>query len=324
MTPDRNKTAQTTQQRFEGVLASLNPLGFFNQLSDTRFWFFVLLAPATVIIAAIVVYPVVHGISLSLHEMRLTRPDLGFGFVGLNHYAFMLQDKAFWISMRNSILWLSGAIVLELSMGLISAMALNRRLPGLRLALPLILIPWFLPNVVVGNMWALMLDSRLGVINDVLLKLGILTSSRAWFADPLTALSTAIIIEAWHSFPFFTLIFMAGLRAVPAELYEAAAIDGANTVERFRHITLPMLRDVTIVAVILRGIILLSSPELLLILTHGGPGHSTMVLSLYAFETAYRGFDFGYGSALAVVLAGILMPFSYLYIRMAVLPRAGQ
>ena len=171
----------------------------------------------------------------------------------------------------------------------------------------LILIPWFLPNVVAANIWALMLDPRLGVINDILVRLGLLGEYKAWFADPRTALLTVAMVEVWRGFPFFTLLLLAALKGVPDELYDAAAVDGASAMQRLRHIKLPMLKMVIVATVVLRVISLVNSPDLVLILTGGGPGHATQVLSLYAFEIAYRSFDFGYASAVSVVMFAALM-----------------
>lgn len=252
-----------------------------------------------------------------------TRPDLGTGFVGLRHYGELVADPVFWTAARNTAVWAAGAVVLELSLGLGSALALNRTLPGLRAAAVLILLPWFLPNVIAGNIWGLLLDARIGVLNDLLVRMGVLGAYKAWFADPATAMGAAILVEAWHGFPFFTLLIMAGLKGIPDEMLEAASIDGASAWQRFRHVVWPMLRTTTAIAVLLRMIGLVNSPDLLIVLTNGGPGHATMVLSLYAFETAYRGFDFGYAGALSVVTLLLLMAFAYAYARRAnVVPRA--
>ena len=181
----------------------------------------------------------------------------------------------------------------------------------------LILIPWFLPTVVAANIWALMLDPRLGVINDILVRLGLLGEYKAWFADPRTALLTAAVVEVWRGFPFFTLLLLAALKGIPDELYDAAAVDGATAMQRLWHIKLPMLRMVIVATVVLRVISLVNSPDLVLILTGGGPGHATQVLSLYAFEIAYRSFDFGYASAVSVVMFAALMVCCYLYVRVS-------
>ncbi len=286
-----------------------------DRLSEHRQWAWFLLTPSLVMVGAIVLYPALYGLALSFREMRLTRTDLGTGFVGLAHYRALLEDDVFWLALANTALWVVMAIGLELIHGLLSALALSRRLPGLGTMGVLIILPWFLPSVVVANMWALMLDSRLGVINELLVRAGLLDQYKAWFADPATALVTAVVVEVWHGFPFFTLLLLAALKGIPGELYEAAAVDGAGILQRFRHVTLPMLKMVIVAIVILRVISLVNSPDLLLILTGGGPGHATQVLSLYAFETAYRSFDFGYAGALSAVIFVLLMAFCYLYVR---------
>jgi multiple sugar transport system permease protein len=286
-------------------------------LSDSRYWAYYLLLPSLALICAVVLYPTIWGIGLSFREMRLNRLDLGTGFVGLKHYRAMIEDPVFWLSLRNTVVWTAGAVIGELSLGLLAALLLNRDLPGFRAASVLILLPWFLPNVVAGHMWALMLDPRLGVINDILVKLGVLTSYKAWFADPDTALASALLVEIWHGFPFFALLLLAGLKAIPHDLYEAAAIDGAGSFKQFRFVTLPQLNTIMVAAVVLRVISLVNSPDIILILTGGGPGRSTLVLSLHAFLKVNREFNFGAGSAIAVLLFVMLMGFSYLYVRLS-------
>jgi multiple sugar transport system permease protein len=286
-------------------------------LSEGRFWAYLLLLPSLGLILAVVVYPTLWGMGLSFREMRLNRPDLGTGFVGLKHYAALADDPIFWLSLKNTALWVTGAALGELLLGLTAALVLNRGLLLSKLFGVLLLLPWFLPNVVAGHMWALMLDPRLGVINDLLVKVGLLEQYKAWFADPGTALAAAMTVEIWHGFPFFALLLLAGLKGIPKDLYEAAAVDGAGAVHQFLHITLPMLKMIIVATVVLRVISLVNSPDILLILTGGGPGRSTQVLSLYAFQKANREFNFGYASALSVVMFALLMVFSYLYVRLS-------
>ena len=278
---------------------------------------YLLLLPSALLICAVVLYPTLYGMQLSFREMRPNRPDLGTGWVMFKHYQRMIMDPVFWVSLRNTAVWVTCSVGIELFVGLVAALALNRNLPGSKLLAVLILVPYFLPNVVAGHMWGLMLDPRLGVINDLLVRVGLLDSYKAWFADPATAMAAAIVVEAWHSFPFFTLLIMAGLKGIPTDLYKAASIDGAGVLSQLRLITLPMLRTIIAAAVILRVIGLVNSPDLLLILTSGGPGRSTQVLSLYAFQIAYKDFNFGYAAALSVIMFLLLMTFAWAYIKLS-------
>ncbi len=295
-------------------------LSSLGEISETRYWVYLLLLPSLLLLFLVVAYPTIYGFFISVREMRLTRPGLN-GWVGMKHYVAMMSDRVFWISLKNTAIWVVAAVTIEMALGFVAALALNRNLPGTKIFGILILLPYFLPNVVAGHMWALLLDPRLGVINDILVRLGILSTYKAWFADPNTALAATILVEAWHGFPFFALLFLAGLKGIPEDLYKAAAVDGAGAFTKFRLITVPMLKTVITAAVILRVISLVNSPDLLLVLTGGGPGNSTQVLSLYAFQTAYRDFNFGYAGALSVVMFFILMVFATIYIRLARITR---
>lgn len=293
-----------------------HPFSSLGEISETRYWVYLLLLPSILLLFLVVAYPTIYGFVISVREMRLTRPGLN-GWVGIKHYVAMMSDRVFWISLKNTAIWVAAAVTIEMTLGFIAAVALNRNLPGTKFFGVLILLPYFLPNVVAGHMWALLLDPRLGVINDMLVRLGLLSSYKAWFADPSTAFAATILVEAWHGFPFFALLFLAGLKGIPEDLYKAAAVDGAGSFTKFRLITVPMLKTVITAAVILRVISLVNSPDLLLVLTGGGPGNSTQVLSLYAFQTAYRDFNFGYAGALSVVMFFILMVFATIYIRLS-------
>jgi multiple sugar transport system permease protein len=294
----------------------LNPAYWLGELSETRFWMYLLLLPSLVLIVGVVLYPTVYGIELSFETMRLNRPANN-GFAGWAQYVRLWHDPIFWLSLRNTALWVTATTIIEFSLGLVAALTLNRGLPGTKILSVLILVPYFLPNVVAGNIWALLLDSRLGVINDMLVHLHLLGTYKAWFADPNTAMWAVILVESWHGFPFFALLLLAGLKGVPTDLYKAATIDGAGRLSQLRLITLPMLRTIIAAAVILRVIGLVNSPDLLLILTQGGPGRVTQVLSLYAFQTAYKDFNFGYAGALSVVMFVLLMLFAWAYVRLS-------
>jgi multiple sugar transport system permease protein len=291
---------------------SSNPI---YSLIEGRFWAYLLLIPSMILVAAVVVYPVVNGVLLSFREYRLNRPALGTPWIGLEHYREMWSDPIIRTALRNTLIWVTVGSISQFVLGMITALALHRGLRGFKIAAVLVLIPWLLPSVVSANMWRLMLDSRLGVVNEILDRLGLISQGHAWFINPNTALYEVLAVELWKNFAFFTLFFLAGLYAIPSEYYEASSIDGSGTWQRFRDITIPMLMPVIVGATILRVIGLFNSPDILLILTGGGPGHATETIALYGFQTAYLRFDFGYAAALSVLALGCLMAFTVVYVR---------
>jgi multiple sugar transport system permease protein len=298
---------------------SLNPINWLATLSESRFWAYVLILPSFLLIMAVIIYPVASGIAYSFQRMQLNRPART-GFIGLTHYINLFRDDVFLQSLGNTAIWVTSGVILQFLLGLLMAVCLNSRLRGMKVARVLMLIPWILPTIVAGNMWALMLDSRLGVINDLLVKFGLLANYRAWFANTdnmNTAFPMVILIALWQGFPFFTLLLLAGLQGIPEDLYEAAAVDGANRWQRFTMISLPLLKPVIVAVTVLRTIGLVNSPDLIIILTNGGPGNSTQILSSLAFLTAYQEFDFGEAGAISVVMLILLMIFTAIYVRVS-------
>lgn len=286
-------------------------------ITEGRYWAYLLIAPSLILVGAVVVYPVIDGVLLSFREYRLNRPALGTPWIGLEHYRDLTSDPIIQTALRNTLVWVTVGALSQFLLGLIAALALHRPLTGMGLARILVLIPWLLPSVVSANMWRLMLDSRLGVVNDVLIRINLMDTPRAWFTSPDTALFEVLGVELWKNFAFFTLFLLAGLHAIPQELYDAASVDGSGAWRRFRHITVPLLMPVIVAAVILRVIGLFNSPDVLLILTGGGPGNATQTISLYGFQTAYLQFDFGYAASISVLALACLMAFTVVYVRVS-------
>jgi multiple sugar transport system permease protein len=281
---------------------------------ESRAWPYVFLVPALLLVGAVILYPLASGVVLSFHNAELLKPARD-GFVGLDNYIDLLSDPVAWTALVNTIIWVGGSVLLQIGVGICVALLLDGRYRGIGAVRILVLLPWFLPSVVVAHMWSMMLDARFGVLNDILVRLGILETYQAWFADPSTALLSVMFIELWWSVPFFALFLLAGLQAVPEDLVDATRVDGASSFQRFRYLTLPFVRPVIVVAAVLQVIRLANSPDLLNILTGGGPGRVSMTLSLYAFRTAYSKFDFGYAAAISVVLLLGLSVFTVVYMR---------
>lgn len=265
-----------------------------------------LLAPALLVTSVLVVVPVADTVWLSLHKVVLFQPNVR-PFVGLANYAAALVDPVFWSSLWNSLIWVGAAVSLQFLLGLGTALLLNRSFAWRGVARALVVVPWALPSVIIGLIWTWMLDFNLGLVNEVGLRLGLLSQPVAWMTQPATAMGAVILAVVWQGFPFFAVTLLAGLQSIPAELYEAAALDGAGAVARFFHVTLPGLAGVMATALLLRMIWVANSLDLILVMTGGGPGTATQTLPLHAFLTAWSGGDYGQGSALAVLLTLMLM-----------------
>lgn len=275
---------------------------------------YLFLAPALLATAAVVLYPVATTLWMSLHDFVLFRPH-HVPFVGLKNYERLLADEAFWISLGNSFIWVGLSVGLQFALGLAAALVLNESFFFRGVARALIVVPWALPSVIIGLMFTWIYDFNLGLLNDLLLRVGILDRPVAWLARPDTALYAVIATLVWQGFPFFAVTILAGLQAIPAELHEAAEIDGASRLQRFRHVVWPGLKGVILTALLLRTIWVANSLDVILVMTGGGPGYSTHTLPLYAFLRAYSGMEFGYGSALAIVLTFFLMLLALAYVR---------
>ncbi|GLK65337.1 MULTISPECIES: carbohydrate ABC transporter permease [Paracoccus] len=273
-----------------------------------------LLSPAVLVTLAIVFFPMIQTAWMSLHNYVLFRPK-NFDWVGLQNYFNIFQDEVFWISLRHTILWIVITVPAQALLGLATALLLNQKFPWRPLARALIIIPWALPSVVIALMWAWVYDSNYGILNDLLLRVGILETSIPWLANPDTALYAIILTLTWQGFPFFAVMILAGLQSIPQSYYEAASLDGATPWRQFWHITLPGISGVLFTAILLRTIWVANSMDVIFVMTGGGPGYSTYTLPLYSFLEARTNLDFGYGSALAMTFTLMLLGIVVLYLK---------
>lgn len=275
---------------------------------------YVLLSPAVLATLALVFLPMLQALVTSLQHNILWKPR-ELRFVGLDNYVAVAQDSVAWSSLGRTLLWIGITVPFQLLLGLAAALLLNQRFWWRGLARSLILIPWALPSVVIALMWSWMYQPQVGLFNDLLLRVGLVGEAVPWLAQPGTALYAIILALVWQGFPFFAIMILAGLQAIPAALYEAAAIDGATPWQLFWEVTLPGLKGVLVTAVMLRLIWVANSIDVILVMTGGGPGYATHTLPLYAFKRTYGSMDFGYGSALAVTFSLLLLGLIALYLR---------
>ncbi len=275
---------------------------------------YVLLSPAVLATVIVVFYPMVQAIITSLYNNILWKPR-AVRFIGLDNYIAIGNDPVFWSSLGRTAIWIGLTVPLQLLLGLVTALLLNQNFRWRGLARSLILIPWALPSVVIGLMWAWIYNPQVGLLNDLMLRLGLLQTAMPWLANPATSLYAIIAALVWQGFPFFAIMILAGLQTIPHSLYEAADIDGASDRQQFWHITLPALKSVLVTAVMLRIIWVANSIDVIYVMTGGGPGYATHTLPLYALKRTYGSMDFGYGSALAVTFSLLLLGAIYIYLR---------
>jgi multiple sugar transport system permease protein len=272
-----------------------------------------LLTPAVLVTVVIVFLPMIEAVVTSLYEFVLFRPNAA-RFVGLGNYIKLIQDPVFWITFKHTAIWIGLTVPLQMGLGLVAALVLNRQFPWRGLARALVIIPWALPSVVIALMWRWIYDANTGVLNEILLRLSIIQSAIPWLADPDKALYAVVVTLTWQGFPFFAVMILAGLQGIPKSRYEAASIDGASAWRQFRHVTLPGIAGVLATAGLLRIIWVANSIDVIFVMTGGGPGYATQTLPLYAFVKARQNLDFGYGTTIAVTFTLLLGVVVAIYI----------
>ena len=280
-------------------------------------------APAVILIAAVMLVPLALGFSYAFRDVKLLDPFSG-GFVGLDHFRELMGDKTFFRALKNTVFWAGASVVLQFSFGLILALLLDRPFRGRAIAQALVFLPWAVPSFLSGLNWAWMFNPVIGPIPHWLFALGLADAPDNILSDPHHAMWGPIIANVWWGIPFFAITLLAALQAIPRDLYEAASIDGANAFQRFRSITLPFLAPTIAITILLRTVWIANFADLIVVMTNGGPADRTQIVASYIFTQAFRRLDFGYASAIAVVLLILLMAYALLIVllRQSLLKRA--
>ena len=270
--------------------------------------------PALVVLLLVLIYPLLYSAYMSLHEFKLSRPQ-DFHFVGVANYIETIQSKEFQRALGNTLTYAGLAVPIEFLLGLVIALALANIERGRGLLRMAITLPMMLAPVVMGLMWKFMYNDKLGIINHLIRELNIMDRPPLWLADPNLALLSIIAVDIWATTPLIVLLLLAGLLSIPKEYYEAAEMDGANAWLGFRHITLPLLQPVILVALLLRGMDAFRVFDVVYIMTKGGPAMRSDVLSFYSYRTAFTSLSVGHASAVAWIMTLVLMRAAVLLIR---------
>jgi multiple sugar transport system permease protein len=274
-----------------------------------------MLAPGVVFLLAFVAYPFFYGIFLSLAERRVAQPGV---FVGLANFATMAHDAVFWQVARNTFVYTIVATLLKMVGGLAMALVINQQFRGRNLVRAFLLLPFIVPTVLSTVAWMWILDPTFSVVNWTLVHTGVVKESFSWLGNATLAMVSIIVVNTWRGLPFYGITLLAGLQTIPPDLYEAAAIDGASLVQRFRYVTLPVIKPILVIVTMFSVIFTFSDFQLPYVLTHGGPANATHLFATYAFDIGMSAGMLGMGAAVALAMLpplALLIVVLTLYLR---------
>ncbi|WDZ80068.1 sugar ABC transporter permease (plasmid) [Ensifer adhaerens] len=258
---------------------------------------YLMLAPTMLILLALTIFPSFYMFYAAVHRIS-PNPDLPWEFVGAGNFARLLTDAQFHVALRNTVVFTIVAVTFEFLLGLGLALLLDKFIRRLTFLKTVLMIPMMLPPIAVAITWKIIYEPQFGVLNEIMFRLGL--PLQAWAGDVNLAMFSIIVADVWQWTPFIFLLMLAGLASLPVEPYEAAALDGASSWRQFWDLTLPFLKPVIAIALLLRVMDALRLFDLVFILTGGGPADRTKVLSLYIYQVAYRFADPGYAAAISL------------------------
>ncbi|MBS7655551.1 sugar ABC transporter permease [Candidatus Bathyarchaeota archaeon] len=276
----------------------------------------ILAAPTIIITILVTGWPLIQTIWYSFHFFQLTKPEAGTPFVALAQYQKMFKDPLFGKTLFNTIYWTAGSVVGQFIIGFILALILNERIKYRNFFRGILLTPWVIPSIVAAFLWYWIFNPEFGILNVILKDLGVITTFKSWLMDPKIAMPSLILANVWKGFPFAMLMLLAGLQTIPPDLIEAAKVDGANTLNRFRHITLPLLKPIIILVTILSFIWESQNFTLIWVTTQGGPMFSTETFVIRIYKLAFQAYDFGYAAAYGTLWLIILLILTIFYLRL--------
>jgi ABC-type sugar transport system permease subunit len=275
-----------------------------------------LAAPALGTILLVALFPLAWTVWESVHLHDLRMPWLGRPFVGLDNYTEALGNDRFWNALSHTLLFTVASVTIEVGLGCVFALAMNRAFRGRSLVRAAILVPWAIPTVVSALLWRFTFEGQAGIANTMLMQLGLVKTPPEWFVSTTLAWVPVVLADVWKTTPFVALLLLAGLQNIDAALYEAARIDGASRWQQFRHVTLPLLKPALLVALVFRTLDSVRVFDLIYVLTGGGPGTSTEPIALFTFNSLLQNLRFGYGSALSVITFGVSLVLAVGYLRL--------
>ncbi len=279
--------------------------------------------PVLILLLIMYGYPLVKSIIMSMQDYKLTSVgDLAFNH--FENFKKMFSDTDFLLLLKNSLIYVVISVVVQFFLGLLLALCLKDKFRGRGIYQSIVFLPWAFSSFVVGLMFRWSFNGEYGVVNDILMKLGIIDENVAWLGTPGLSLAVVIIAMIWMGIPFFGIMILAALQSVPEDIYEAADIDGCGMFRKFFSLTLPYIKPTIIMTVLLRTIWIFNSFDLIVIITGGGPVNYSQTLPSYMYSKAFSSYDFGLASAFGVLLIVILGIYATLFLKLSNYEKAGD
>jgi multiple sugar transport system permease protein len=272
----------------------------------SRLYTWATILPVVALVALFTLFPFVYAAVNSTRQRILTIPAHQ-PFVGLRNYEQVIASDTFDVAARNTLLFLLLTVPTVTALGLGVALLLSQRVRGFGVLVALVLLPWSIPLVSAGIIWRLLLHGNFGSLNGLLLQLGIVDSYVPWLSDPGKAMLSVAFAHVWREFPLPTILFLAGLQTIMPEVLEAARLDRATAWQRFRYVTLPLLKAPLLIVLVYETMISISVFDLVYVLTGGGPGTSTTLFSWYAYTSTFKFLNLGHGAALSFLMTAVLI-----------------
>ncbi|MDZ4765377.1 MAG: sugar ABC transporter permease [Chloroflexota bacterium] len=293
-------------------ISAPKPPGLLRQIVKHRYEY-LYIAPAIGVMGLVILYPLIYTILLSFFNTPANNPNVFFN--GVSNYIELAQDNLLGLVIRNTLYWTFGSTITSFALGLLAALLLNQRLPGSGIFSAIMVIPYVIGQVTAAYLWRWLMHGDFGVISLTLMEMGLLDRPISFLQDPALVMTSLVIVNTWKSFPFAMIMLLAGLQAIPQDLYKAARVDGANRFQQFIEITVPQLMPVILVTSVLLIIGNMNSFTIPYLMTGGGPAHQSELVITWVYNESFQALRFGFASAISVALFIVLLIFSYFYVR---------
>ena len=284
---------------------------------------YLFILPVVLALLAMYGYPLINSFIMSFQKYSLLAPkDIRFN--NLENYKKLFSQSETLMVVKNTIIYVVCTVGASFLLGLTLALALRKNFRGRGVYQAIVFMPWACSGFVIGLMFRWSFNGEYGVVNEILLRLGIIKEAIAWLGTPGYSLAVIIIAMIWMAIPFFAIMYLAALQSIPSDVYEAAELDGCTGIKRFFYITFPYIRPTVITTLLLRTIWVFNSYELVVVITNGGPANTSQTLASYMYSKAYANYDFGFAAALGMVLIVVLGLYAFGFMKITKYDQAGD